>query len=272
MLSPSKSRRAVAALLLCSLALLGCASVATASTGSSSSSSSSSAAAAAPSCACSDVRPRSGSSDFSLGPTCSEIAAKGNCNEGYMQKTIAEMKGAPYCQVRAREKERTSTPPPPGSPFLDSFFSTTTKKKQISCGQCKCCQPLGLALKSLGLSALADALAAADPQLGAALKNPATEVTLLAPAGFKAGGTPLDAAAARRHVLPAMNGTGALWTRELLLGAGGGQVESAERGAPVLVKGATLTSGGGGKTATIVDAQSNIEACKSLIHVIDGVL
>ena len=26
------------------------------------------------------------------------------------------------------------------------------------------------------------------------------------------------------------------------------------------------------KTATIVDAQSNIEACKSLIHVIDGVL
>ena len=171
----------------------------------------------------------------------------------------------------ARERNNVD-PPPPGSPFLDSFFSTTTKKKQISCGQCKCCQPLGLALKSLGLSALADALAAADPQLGAALKNPATEVTLLAPAGFKAGGTPLDAAAARRHVLPAMNGTGALWTRELLLGAGGGQVESAERGAPVLVKGATLTSGGGGKTATIVDAQSNIEACKSLIHVIDGVL
>ena len=42
-------------------------------------------------------------------------------------------------------------------------------------------------------------------------------MTLLAPAGFKAGGTPLGAAAARRHIIPAMNGTGALWTRELLL-------------------------------------------------------
>jgi len=100
-------------------------------------------------------------------------------------------------------------------------------------------------------------------------------VTLLAPAGFKAGGTPLGAAAARRHIIPAMNGTGALWTRELLLATAGGQVESAEKGAPVLVKGATLSSGGagnGGKPATIVDAQSNVEACKSLIHVIDGVL
>jgi len=101
-------------------------------------------------------------------------------------------------------------------------------------------------------------------------------VTLLAPAGFKGGS--LDAATARRHVLPVMNGTGgALWTRELLLAAGGQQVESAEQGAPVLVKGATLSSrsssgAGGGKPATIVEAQSDIEACKSLIHVIDGVL
>lgn len=83
---------------------------------------------------------------------------------------------------------------------------------------------------------------------------------------------PLGAAAARRHVLPAMNGTGALWTRELLLAAGG-QVESAEKGSPLLVKGTTLSGGGGGgKPATIVDAQSDVEACKSLIHIIDGVL
>lgn len=112
------------------------------------------------------------------------------------------------------------------------------------------------------------------------MQNPATAVTLLAPAGYKAAtsldaatASAFDAATARRHVLPAMNGTGALWTRELLLGgAGGGQVESAEKGSPVLVKGATLTSGGGKRAATIVEAQSNIEACKSLIHVIDGVL
>ena len=96
MLSPSKSRHAIAALCLLSLALLGCASVATASTGASSPS-----AAGAPSGTCSDVRPRSGGIDFGLGPTCAEIASKGNCNEGYMQKTIAEMKGAPYCQVSA---------------------------------------------------------------------------------------------------------------------------------------------------------------------------
>ena len=90
----------------------------------------------------------------------------------------------------------------------------------------------------------------------------------MAPACFKAG-MPLDAASARRHVIPAMNGTGALWTRDLLLAAPGGQVESAEKGAPLLVKGATLSVGGGGKAATIVDGQSNVEACKSLIHVIE---
>ena len=174
---------------------------------------------------------------------------------------------------RERKKE-TSTPGSHLSRLVSKKRTHDRDETQISCGQCKYCQPLSLALKSLGLSPLADALAAADPQLGAALKSPATEITLLAPAGFKAG-TPLDAAAARRHVLPAMSGTGALWTRELLLGAsGGGQaVESAEKGSPVLVRGATLTSGGGGgRAATIVDAQSNIEACKSLIHVIDGVL
>ena len=100
MLSPPNSRRAIAAtFLLLSLAcwaLLG-ASVASASTGSSPSGQ----------CLCSDVRPRSGGIDFELGPTCAEVQAKGNCNEGYMQKTIAEMKGAPYCQVLlARKRER----------------------------------------------------------------------------------------------------------------------------------------------------------------------
>jgi hypothetical protein len=95
MLSPSKTRRAIAALcFLLSLALLG-ASVASASSSSSSSGQ----------CACSDVRPRTGGIDFELGPTCAEIQAKGSCNEGYMQRTIAEMKGAPYCQVWARKRK-----------------------------------------------------------------------------------------------------------------------------------------------------------------------
>ena len=72
-----------------------------------------------------------------------------------------------------------------------------------------------------------------------------------------------------------MNGTGALWTHELLLAGGAGsgavrEVGSAEKGA-LLVKGTALSSGGsGGKPVTIVEAQSDIEACKSLIHVIDG--
>lgn len=121
MLSPSKSRRAAAALCLLSLALLGCASVATADTG---------AGALKKSSSCSDVRPRSGDVDFALGPTCAEIAAKGNCNEGYMQKTIAEMKGAPYCQVRDREREREKkkTRPPLGS-HLSRLVSSKKKKK-----------------------------------------------------------------------------------------------------------------------------------------------
>jgi len=97
---PLKSRRGLLCAVL-SLALLG-ASVASADTGSSSTPSSSS---SSKTCACSDVRPRSGGTSFELGPTCAKIQAKGNCNEGYMQKTIAEMKGAPYCQVGG-ERER----------------------------------------------------------------------------------------------------------------------------------------------------------------------
>ena len=80
MLSP-KSRWFISLCVIFSLALLG-ASVASADT-----------------CACSDVRPRSGNA-FELGPTCAEVQAKGDCDEPYMEKTIAEMKGAPYCQVR----------------------------------------------------------------------------------------------------------------------------------------------------------------------------
>ena len=96
MLPASKSLRGTTLLcVLLSLALLG-ASVATASTGASSSGQ----------CACSDVRPRSGGVDFELGPTCAEIRAKGDCNAGYLQKTIAEMNGAPYCQVRKKEEKK----------------------------------------------------------------------------------------------------------------------------------------------------------------------
>lgn len=96
-------RRPIFLCVVLSLALLG------ASVVSADSASSTSPASSSPKCACSDVRPRSGGTAFELGPTCADIQAKGNCNEGYMQKTIAEMKGAPYCQVwRASERRAES--------------------------------------------------------------------------------------------------------------------------------------------------------------------
>lgn len=209
--------------------------------GSSSSTSSSSSS----SCACSDVRPRSGGLEFELGPTCDEVVLKSQCDAPWLKTTIAEMKGRPYCE--------------------------------ISCERCRCCEALDAKLRSLGLAQLADALAAAGPAVASALKSPATSVTLLAPVAFE-GGASIDSATAMRHIVPAANGTGALWTRELILGASGaagaGIPTLLSPNSPLLVKGATLSTGGGGggKAATFVEGKTNIEACKSLIHLIDGVL
>jgi hypothetical protein len=120
---------------------------------------------------------------------------------------------------------------------------------QISCGRCSTCRTLDDTLRSSNLAAVADA-AAASPW-GPAFKQPGTVLTLLAPTG---GFSPSDVG---RHVLLTPPAWGnATWTGALLAGV---DAVPTAAGEPVKLGGVKIT-------------RADVGACKSVIHVVDGVL
>ena len=223
--------------------------------------------------ACSDVRPRSGEG-FKLGPSCADVVARGDYGADWVKKSIKELPEG-YCQVRewARRRgarcdrpsvvenkggrrlgPRQHNPRPPSSPH--PFLPFT----QISCGRCPTCRTLDDTLRANGLASVADA-AALSPW-GPAFKSPATTLTLLAPT---AG---LQSADVGRHVLvPPPAWGNATYTSALLAAASEG-VQTAG-GDTVSVGGGGVVKGAGG-TARIT--RPDVAACKSVVHLIDGVL
>jgi hypothetical protein len=197
-----------------------------------------SAAVVSEGCVCSDVRPRVGTGPthvarFAPAATCLEIRSKGQCDEKWMLDTVKELEGDGYCMVSCCCVGGVGC-------FLFSFFGgwmeggkswlaadplvrrrlhplslqppSSPTPRQITCGRCKCCQPVEATLRAAGLPALVDA--AAGTPYETLFTDPAFEATVLVPAAGRGAAAIKDVSL---HVLPPVAKWGnATWTPELL--------------------------------------------------------